>query len=103
MAFVGQRTFRERVLRAYQEQCAICRLRHQELLDAAHILPDGDPRGEPVVSNGLALCNLHHAAYDRNILGITPQLKVHFVPRRAEWQPNREFVASRYEAFQKAH
>ena len=42
-----QQTFRQRVLRAYQERCAICRLRHRELLEAAHILPDGDPRGSP--------------------------------------------------------
>src|SRR3989454_12857750 len=60
-----QQEFRQRVLRAYREQCAICRLRHEELLDAAHILPDGHPRGEPVVPNGLALCKLHHAALDR--------------------------------------
>jgi hypothetical protein len=26
--------------------CAICRLRHDELLEAAHILPDGHPLGE---------------------------------------------------------
>ena len=48
-----QATFRERVLHAYRTSCAICRLRHRELLDAAHILPDGHPRGEPVVPNGL--------------------------------------------------
>src|SRR5712692_8461929 len=34
---------------------AICRLRHDELLEAAHILPDGHPLGEPVIPNGLAL------------------------------------------------
>ena len=33
---------------------------------------DGKPRGEPVVSNGLALCKLHHAAFDANIIGIRP-------------------------------
>jgi putative restriction endonuclease len=71
-----QQTFRQRVLRAYQERCAICRLRHRELLEAAHILPDGDPRGEPIVSNGVALCKLHHAAFDRYILGIRPDLLV---------------------------
>src|SRR5881628_2946437 len=49
-----QQEFRQRVLRAYREQCAICRLRHEELLDAAHILQDGHPRGEPVAPNGLA-------------------------------------------------
>ena len=51
-----QRAFREHVLLAYRNQCALCRLRHSELLDAAHILPDAEPEGEPVVSNGIALC-----------------------------------------------
>jgi putative restriction endonuclease len=60
-----QATFRQRVIRAYAERCALCRLRHQELLDAAHITPDVDPDGHPVVSNGVALCKLHHAAFDR--------------------------------------
>lgn len=67
-----QRGFRERVLEAYQEQCACCRLRHLELLDAAHIIPDLETDGEPVVKNGISLCKLHHAAFDSNILGIRP-------------------------------
>lgn len=67
-----QRTFRERVLVAYQHQCAFCRLRHEELLDAAHIVPDADPMGEPVVYNGLALCKLHHAVFDSNFIGLRP-------------------------------
>ena len=41
-----QVAFRERVIRAYQERCALCSLRHVELLDAAHITPDSDPGGE---------------------------------------------------------
>lgn len=71
-----QVSFRQRVLRAYQSCCAICRLRHVELLDAAHIIPDNDPMGQPVVNNGLALCKLHHAAFDRPFLGIRPDLIV---------------------------
>lgn len=67
-----QRTFRERVLKAYHEQCALCRLRHREFLDAGHIIPDTDPRSEPEVSNGLALCKIHHAAFDGEFLGIRP-------------------------------
>jgi putative restriction endonuclease len=67
-----QSAFRIRVLRAYRQTCALCRLRHSELLDAAHIAPDADPLGEPVVANGVALCKLHHAAFDRDFLGIRP-------------------------------
>lgn len=71
-----QGVFRDRVLSAYQVRCALCRLRHRSLLDAAHITPDSDVAGDPVVSNGLALCKIHHAAFDQNFLGITPQYKV---------------------------
>jgi putative restriction endonuclease len=71
-----QPVFRARVIRAYATQCAMCRLRHADLLDAAHIIPDIRPGGEPVVSNGLSLCKIHHAAYDRNIIGIRPDLIV---------------------------
>jgi putative restriction endonuclease len=75
-----QPVFRSRVLRAYESTCAICRLRHTDLLDAAHILPDGHPLGNPVVPNGLALCKIHHAAFDRNILGIRPDLVIEVQP-----------------------
>lgn len=125
---VHQEEFRVRVLRAYQERCAICNLRHTELLEAAHILPDGHPQGEPVVPNGLALCKLHHAAFDRMVLGIRPDLVVevrpdimlegdgpmlrHGIqgfhqarirqPRRDADRPNRDYLAERYELFRKA-
>lgn len=70
-----QRPFRAAVLRAYRTSCAVCSFRHSELLDAAHIHEDG-AGGRPVVTNGLALCKMHHAAYDRRILGITPGYEV---------------------------
>jgi len=42
------------------------------MLDAAHIVPDSHPEGEPSVRNGLALCTLHHAAFDRYFVGLRP-------------------------------
>lgn len=69
---IHQAAFRERVIDAYRQQCALCCLKHDELLDAAHILPDADPDGEPVVPNGIALCKLHHAAFDRFFLSVRP-------------------------------
>ena len=75
-----QRSFRERVLRAYRESCALCRLRHQELLDAAHIIPDAEEEGVPEVRNGIALCKLHHAAFDRFLLGIRPDFVIEIPP-----------------------
>jgi putative restriction endonuclease len=120
-----QRSFRERVLRAYQEQCAMCRLRHYPLLDAAHITPDSDPEGIAEVRNGIALCKLHHSAYDAFLLGITPDYEIRirtdileeedgpmlqhglkgfhgqrlFVPRSASTQPDRDLLAMRFERF----
>lgn len=71
-----QTSFRERVIAAYNEHCALCSLKHRELLDAAHIIPDGEDLGEPIVQNGLSLCKIHHAAYDQDILGITPDYQI---------------------------
>jgi putative restriction endonuclease len=71
-----QRSFRDRVLRAYATQCSICRLKHADLLDAAHITPDRDEAGEPIVSNGLSLCKIHHAAFDRNYFGVRPDYRI---------------------------
>lgn len=79
-AFTRQRLhqtqFREEVVHAYDDQCCLCRLHHRELLDAAHIVPDSEPEGQPVVQNGLSLCKIHHAAYDANIIGISPDYNI---------------------------
>jgi putative restriction endonuclease len=75
-----QRAFRERVLEAYRRQCAFCRLRHEELLDAAHIIPDREPEGEPIVRNGVALCSLHHAVFDKFFVGLRPDYIIEVRP-----------------------
>jgi putative restriction endonuclease len=122
-----QDLFRHIVLDAYQERCSVCRLPRRELLDAAHINPDADVRGEPVISNGLALCKLHHGAYDADLLGIRPDhvieiasvlrdthdgatlehalkgyagQKIH-VPRRPGHRPDPLRLEWRYERFRK--
>lgn len=71
---IHQQSFRARVLEAYERSCSHCRLRHEEQLDAAHITPDADLAGEPAVTNGLALCAFHHAAFVRNSVGVQPDL-----------------------------
>ncbi len=124
-----QEEFRVRVIRAYRTNCAVCRLHaHPELLDAAHILPDGHPLGRPVIPNGLSLCKLHHAAFDSNVIGIRPDYVVEvrkdvlkerdgpmlqhglqgldrsqlILPARVEQRPNPAFLEERYELFRKA-
>lgn len=81
---IHQAQFRGAVLPAYRERCAICRLREVRLLDAAHIVPDVEEAGEPVVSNGLSLCSIHHRAFDEDLVGIAPNLRVHVSPRLLE-------------------
>lgn len=61
--------FRPLVLQAYSNQCAVCGTA-LKLVDAAHIIPVSDPRGDDDVTNGLALCRLHHAAYDTGLIGV---------------------------------
>jgi len=123
-----QYKFRERVLRAYREQCALCRLRHRELLDAAHIIPDTEEKGEPLVSNGLSMCKIHHAAFDRHLIGIRPDYlvevrrdileeddgpmlvhglqEVHstriLLPRSREHRPDPDRLAIRFDRFRAA-
>jgi putative restriction endonuclease len=123
-----QGRFRSLVLRAYRRQCAMCRLRHVPLLDAAHILPDRDPRGNPEVPNGLALCRIHHGAFDVGIVGVDPDFRMHLrgdvleeidgpmlrhglqelhtvrieLPRRSADRPNRDYLAERFERFRAA-
>jgi putative restriction endonuclease len=73
---VHQPLFRVMVIDAYRRKCAVCALNHAELLDAAHITPDSTEEGVPVTSNGLALCKIHDAAYDKYIIGIRPDLRI---------------------------
>jgi putative restriction endonuclease len=76
-----QARFRGRVVPAYSDQCAICRLKELRLLDAAHIVSDVEVSGEPTIRNGLSLCAIHHRAFDQNLVGVSPDYTVH-VSRR---------------------
>jgi putative restriction endonuclease len=120
-----QPEFRVRVLRAYEMRCAVCSLRHARLLDAAHIVSDVETLGQAIVPNGLTLCKIHHAAYDADLMGITPDLTVQIneellretdgpmlehglkdmhgrvvtIPRRKADQPDRARLDLRYRMF----
>ena len=75
---VHQAEFREAVLDAYSNRCVITGLPVKDLLDASHIVPDGDETwGQPVLPNGLLLSKIHHAAYDANLIGIDADRRVH--------------------------
>lgn len=76
-----QQRFKLDVMRAYRHRCAICRLRERDLVQAAHIVPDTEPEGIAAVVNGLALCAIHHLAFDRNLLGVDPAGVIHIAGR----------------------
>jgi putative restriction endonuclease len=99
------------------------------LLDAAHIVMDADEQlGQPIVSNGLRLTKIHHAAFDAHLIGVDPDYRIHVsdrlldlrdgpflelglkgiagtlieLPRRSEDRPDRDRLALRFEQFKKA-
>jgi putative restriction endonuclease len=121
-----QASFREAVLTAYENRCAISGLPEPRLLDAAHIIVDGDAAGgQPIVPNGPPLSKLHHAAFDANLIGIDPDFRIHIsdqllsmndgpmfeqgikaivgrtlrLPRRELDWPDTERLARRFEEF----
>jgi putative restriction endonuclease len=121
---IHQAQFRGAVLPAYRERCAICRLREVRLLDAAHIVADTEEAGVPAVSNGLSLCSIHHRAYDEDLVGVAPDLRVHVsrrlldeddgpmlnvlkgfngvtieAPSKKHWRPDAERLAVRFARF----
>ena len=101
----------------------------RRLLDAAHIVMDTDEQlGEPIVSNGLPLTKIHHAAFDAHLIGVDPDYRIHVsdrlleihdgpflelglkgiageviqLPRRSEDWPDRDRLAIRFERYKKA-
>ena len=123
-----QATFRSAVIAAYGGRCALSGLPESRLLDAAHIAADGDERfGQPVVTNGLPLSKLHHAAFDSLLIGVSPDYRVVVsdrllalndgpmldalkglhnsmiaLPSRRQDFPDRDRLAARFEKFRRA-
>ena len=62
-----QADFRARVLAAYEHRCAMCGMQ-LELVEAAHILPVAADGSTDETANGVALCALHHNAFDRALV-----------------------------------
>jgi|HubBroStandDraft_6_1064221.scaffolds.fasta_scaffold04522_11 putative restriction endonuclease len=128
-ARLHQASFRDAVLSAYGGRCTISHLPEPRLLDAAHIIMDADEQlGQPIVSNGLPLTKIHHAAFDAHLIGVDPDFRIHVsdrlleihdgpflelglkgivgqeiqLPRRSKDRPDRERLAIRFEQFKKA-
>lgn len=72
-----QARFRNEILQAYRDRCAVCVLRLRPLLDAAHVMPDAGPSPSLTTNDGLALCAQHHRAFDARILLYDDGYRVH--------------------------
>lgn len=68
-------SFRKRVLTAYGFHCAVCGVQ-LKLVEAAHIIPVNHDNGTDETRNGLALCTLHHKAYDQALIAIVEDYSV---------------------------
>jgi putative restriction endonuclease len=124
-----QASFREAVMYAYGGRCAVSGLPESRLLDAAHIVADSDEAmGHAMVTNGIPLSKIHHAAFDAHLIGIDPDYRLHVspqlleqndgpmleglkklqglsvhLPRREKDYPDRERLSSRFERFRAAY
>jgi putative restriction endonuclease len=81
---VREADFRGRVLSAYEHQCAMCGMQLR-LVEAAHIVPVADTESTDETHNGVALCSVHHDAYDRNFISFTEAYQIE-VSRTMEGQ-----------------
>jgi putative restriction endonuclease len=76
-------SFQERVLTAYGYRCAICGIQ-LDLVQAAHIVPVSHDAGTDLTSNGIALCALHHYAYDRGLVYVDENYSVEINQNKVE-------------------
>jgi putative restriction endonuclease len=67
--------FRRRVLSAYAATCAFCGVQLR-LVEAAHIIPVASESSTDETANGVALCALHHKAYDQNLLSFDEEYRI---------------------------
>jgi putative restriction endonuclease len=67
--------FRHRVLTAYASTCAFCGVQ-LKLVEAAHIIPVASDTSTDKTTNGIALCSLHHRAYDQNLVSFDENYRI---------------------------
>ena len=78
------------MLIAYSYRCAFCGVQ-LNLTDAAHIVPVSHGADVDKTYNGLALCALHHRAYDQSLVTVwedytvriseTEEMRLRAIPR----------------------
>ena len=77
----GQALFRQTILSAYRNQCALAGLADQRLLIASHIIPwSQDPGMRLNPRNGIALNPLHDKAFDQGLITFDDDLRLQISP-----------------------
>ena len=85
-AVLRNRAFRLAVVEAYQQRCAVCglKIKSPDLIkwevEAAHIVPNRS-FGRDDICNGIALCHLHHWAFDVGWFSLQDDYKVLVSPQ----------------------
>ncbi len=70
---VNQQFFRKMILSSYENRCCITGMTDARLLDACHIVDWAENESERMnPCNGLCMSLTFHRAYDKNLIGITP-------------------------------
>ena len=121
-----QAWFSGRTKAAYRYRCAFSGLPLGGLLVGAHIKAD-EHGGPASVTNGICMSTLHHAAFDRYLIGVEPDLRIHVAesvirahdaallaslqalaggrlraPVQPDARPHAEFLEWRFSKFQEA-
>jgi len=82
---VNQSFFRSRILSAYEYRCCVTGLTVQPLLVASHIIPwAADAVNRLNARNGLCLNALHDRAFDRGLMWIEDDFRIHFSTHLSE-------------------
>ncbi len=76
--------FRRTIVNAYQHTCAVCKIRivtpeGYTAVSAAHIVPWSVSHNDDT-RNGMALCGLHHWAFDKGLIGVTNEYHIVISP-----------------------
>ena len=99
------RGFRQAVIEAYNCRCAVCGLKLNSPdsilweVEAAHIVPNS-LKGKDDIWNGVALCHLHHWAFDVGWFTILDDYKIE-LSSKANNLPNNFGKFDEYELFNK--
>jgi putative restriction endonuclease len=93
--------FRRAIREAYEERCAVCGIRRETPdgrpeVEAAHIRPKSKG-GPDDIRNGIALCRLHHWAFDNEWLSVSSnyEISVSKSPSKDGYQEFKKLVGKK--------